>query len=429
MIDVELEARPIVERAVLVGIQNPADDAGTVWEHLDELESLAGNLDIVTVNKVVIKLREVQSQYYVGRGKAEEIAIAFQQQEADLLIFDDELTPSQQRNWERLTKGRVIDRQEVILDIFAARASTKEAVLQVELAQLQYFLPRLTRAWSHLSRQRGGAKGTRGEGEKQLENDRRQVEMKISNLKRELQQITKQRKTQRKLRQRNSMAHAAIVGYTNAGKSSLLNALTSAGVLTEDKLFATLDPTTRKLELPNNQTLLLTDTVGFVRKLPHSLVDAFKSTLEEAVQADFLILVLDVSNAHFEEHWDTTLQVLRELGADEKNTLVVFNKMDLNPDPLLIARARSLFFDGVFVSVKTGDGLMELKDRLCDLAARKITLWQLALPPARHDLVALAHAKGQVLECKYEDDGTVQLLVNLPEYLQNNFVQFRQETR
>ncbi|MFA7231970.1 MAG: GTPase HflX, partial [Victivallaceae bacterium] len=304
MINTEKDNRKLVERAILVGVHDTQTTPSEAREHLEELEELVTNLNIGIIDRLLVNLKTPQSQYYVGSGKAQEIFDLIEELNADCLIFDGELSPSQQRNWERFTKICVIDRQEVILDIFAERASTRESVLQVELARMQYYVPRLTRAWTHLSRQKGGNKGTRGEGEKQIEADRRLVKDRIKFLQLELQEVRKQRDTQRKNRDRNEIPHAAIVGYTNAGKSSLLNKLSGANVLVEDKLFATLDPTTRKILLPSKQPLLLTDTVGFVRKLPHNLVEAFKSTLEEAVLADFLILVLDISSPYVEEHWE-----------------------------------------------------------------------------------------------------------------------------
>jgi GTP-binding protein HflX len=340
------------------------------------------------------------------------------------VVFDCDLSPSQQRNWEKLTKICVIDRQEVILDIFASRASTKEAVLQVELARLQYSLPRLTRAWTHLSRQRGGAKGTRGEGEQQIEVDRRLLQKRITQVKEELEQVKKHRLTQRRRRERGGISHAAIVGYTNAGKSSLLNALAESDVLVENKLFATLDPTTRKIELPGNMDMLLTDTVGFVRKLPHNLVEAFKSTLEEAVLADFLIIVLDISSPFLEEHWLTTLKVLEELGAESKEAVVVFNKVDLKDDPVLIARVKSLHNDYVFVSTRTGEGLDSLRRRLVSRISFGFTTVNLEIPASRHDIVSEAYARGKVLESVYRDDGTMEMKLKIADARKNKFKEF-----
>ena len=253
-----------------------------------------------------------------------------------MIIFDTALGPSQQRNLERACHCKVIDRQEVILDIFAKRAWTREAVLQVELARYRYFLPRLTGAWSHLSRQRGGGTGARGDGEKQIEYDRRYLKQRIGELREELAVVRKQRDVQRKGRFRNGIPNAAIVGYTNAGKSTLLNALTGSDVLAKDQLFATLDPSTRRCILPDHQELLLTDTVGFVRKLPHALVEAFKSTLEEAAIADFILLVLDISSPQVETQWTTTLSVLEELGAADKPMIIALNKVDQQQDPVIL---------------------------------------------------------------------------------------------
>ena len=415
MIDTEKDNRKIVERAILVGVLDSQSDAGEMDEHLLELEDLANNLGLKVIDKITVKIKIPSSKYYIGSGKAEEISQRMKELEADCLVFDNNLSPSQQRNWEALTKSCVIDRQEVILDIFADRASTKEAVLQVALARMEYALPRLTRAWMHLSRQRGGNTGARGEGEKQIEVDRRMVKISISSLQKELKEVRLQRDTQRKSRTRSEIPHAAIVGYTNAGKSSLLNKLTGADVLVEDKLFATLDPTTRKIVLPNKVQLLLTDTVGFIRNLPHTLVEAFKSTLEEAVLADFLILVLDVTSPHVEDHWETTLSVLKELGAEDKNIITVFNKIDMQQDQVILARIKNLFPGAVYVSAVTGTGMDELLSRISSFVSNRIRLLHLKLPPSRHDLAALIHANGNILESEYDDEGNLRLTINIPQ--------------
>ncbi|MBQ7394277.1 MAG: GTPase HflX [Lentisphaeria bacterium] len=424
MINTADDTRKLVERAVLIGIRPHDQDPAVAAEHLAELKELVANLNIPVVGEVVVSLRNPQPEYFTGTGKAQEIAAQCAEWKADCLIFDNPLSPSQQRNWEKLVKVCVIDREEVILDIFASRATTREAVLQVELARLHYNLPRLTRAWTHLSRQRGGVTGARGQGETQIETDRRLLKLRIASLEKELKQLKLQRATGRKHRERTAIPHGAIVGYTNVGKSSLLHHLSGAGIYVANQLFATLDPTTRRITLPNRQDLLLTDTVGFVRKLPHSLVEAFKSTLEEAVLADFLILVLDIASPQLDAQWETTLNVLKELGAEEKNTLIVFNKMDLidpESDALLLARTRALFPGSVYISTKTGEGIDSLLRLLEKMTGSRRKVLRVLLPPQAANLVALAHAKGNVFEENYRDDGCAELLFQaddslLPEY-------------
>lgn len=420
MINTAEDSRKLVERAVLIGIRPHDQDPAVAAEHLAELKELVANLDIPVVGEIVVSLRTPQAEYFTGSGKAEEIAQQCAELKADCLIFDNPLSPSQQRNWERLVKVCVIDREEVILDIFASRATTREAVLQVELARLHYNLPRLTRAWTHLSRQRGGVTGARGQGETQIETDRRLLKLRIASLEKELHVLKQQRATGRKHRERTAIPHGAIVGYTNVGKSSLLHHLSGAGILVADQLFATLDPTTRRITLPNRQDLLLTDTVGFVRKLPHSLVEAFKSTLEEAVLADFLILVLDLASPQLDAQWETTLNVLKELGAEEKNTLIVFNKMDLidpERDAMLLARTRALFPGSVYISTRTGEGMDDLLRHLEKLTGARRKILRVLLPPQAAKLVALAHAKGNIFEESYRDDGSAELLFQADDSL------------
>ncbi len=408
---------PIRLKAFLVGCCDANGSLADVREYLAELGELVDTLGVDVCGEMSVRIREPNPKFYIGSGKAEELKEAAAAAEADVIIFDDPLGPSQQRNLEKLCRKKVIDRQEVILDIFADRAQTREAVLQVELARCHYFLPRLTGAWSHLSRQRGGGTGARGDGEKQIEYDRRQLKDRISELERELEVVRKQRSVQRKGRLRNNMPSAAIVGYTNAGKSTLLNTLTASSVLAEDKLFATLDPTTRRLVLPDNTEVLLTDTVGFVRKLPHALVEAFKSTLEEAVLADFILLILDVSNPQAHEHWETTLSVLHELGAAEKNIIAVFNKMDLQPDPLALLRIKSLAPDALFVSCKDGTGLDALRERLMRQVNGAACIMKLEIPPEKAEHIALLHAKCRIFESNYCDDGKFYAVAKIaPQY-------------
>ncbi len=425
MFAIETAEKKIVDRAMVVGVRSPDEPESAAAEHLHELEELVRNLEIEVALTEVVKLRAVQVHYYVGSGRAAEIAAAFEESRCDILVFDAELTPSQQRNWERLVKHPVVERREIILDIFAQRAITQEARLQVELAQLEYSLPRLKRAWTHLSRQQGGARGTRGEGEKQIEYDRRFVQKRIASLKIELEEVRRRRATMRKSRQKSPVPKAAIVGYTNVGKSSLLNALGGETAPGEDKLFATLDPATRRVGFDGNAALIMTDTVGFVRKLPHTLVAAFKSTLEEAVFADFLVVVLDVSSEYLEEHWETTIGVLSELGAADKEMVVVFNKCDLPHDETLEARARGLFSHGLFISVRTGRGLDELRAELARLARRHRGVLAVTLPPERSDLAALAHRCGEVLEEKYDEAGNLSMIFSIGARYEEQYEPFR----
>ncbi len=430
MIELEKESAALkTQKAFLVGFQEKEEDTAVVSSQLDELAELVRNLDIIPLEPEIVRLRNRQVRYCCGTGKAEEIAQLVMESEADVLIFDAALTPSQQRNWERLAKCPVAGREEVILEIFASRAQTREAVLQVELAKLEYALPRLQRAWTHFSRQRGGGATNRGEGEAQLETDKRLLRRKIQQLQEELAVVRKQRAAQRKSRLRKPVMQAALVGYTNVGKSSLLNALTGADVLVKDQLFATLDPTARKIGLPGNLEMVLSDTVGFVRKLPHQLVEAFKSTLEEAVLADVLLLVLDISSDDIVSEWETTLSVLKELGAEEKNIQIVFNKCDrIDPerDTALLERVGKMFPDAVYVSAQSGENLDALKQILAGFAGKSRGEIRAAIPACRHDLIALAHSAGSVYEENYTPDGTAELTFAIGEKYQHLFEEFLQ---
>jgi len=404
MADFPLEDKP-AQRALLVGLQTPDMAPGEGEELLGELKELVENLGLVITRTTFVNLRLTQAKFLVGSGKAAELIALAKADGADLIVVDAELSPSQQRNWEKESGLAVIDRQEVILEIFADRAQTREAVLQVALARMEYSLPRLTRAWTHLSRQRGkGSMG--GEGETQLEQDRRVVRDRIAHLKEELAAVISQRATQRRKRQRTPVPGAAIVGYTNAGKSTLLNRLTGAHVLAVDKLFATLDPTTRQFALPDGRTLLVTDTVGFIRRLPHRLVEAFKATLEEVVVSDFLIHVIDITNPDFEHHQATTLAVLAELGAVGKPTITVFNKVDA-ATPMVLTRVRSQHPEALFISAHTGAGLGPLLRRCEELAIDNLVPAELLIPHSRYDIVARLHAGGHVRKQEARDEGTL----------------------
>ncbi|XHR28028.1 MAG: GTPase HflX [Chthoniobacteraceae bacterium] len=399
----EIKADKMVERALLVGAYVEASDKYEAQSLLEELEELVDTLGIPVIERHLVHHRENHPRYLIGSGKAEELAALLKERQCDVLVFDNELTPAQQRNWEVLTGVTVADREEIILDIFGARARSREARLQVEVARLEYSLPRLTRAWSHLGGQGGGI-GGKGEGESQLEQDRRRIRGQVDRLKRELDEVRRSRATQRKDRKRAPVPNAAIVGYTNVGKSSLLRRLTGADVLVENKLFATLDTTTRKIALPNKQPLLLTDTVGFVRRLPHELVESFNATLEEATLSDFIIHVLDASQPRVMEFYETTLRVLTDLGADTKQMLMVFNKTDKVSDPAILAGLRRQFPDAVFISIHTGAGIDELVERISDFVSNGTLTVELRLPASRSDLLAKLHRDGTVASLEYDGD-------------------------
>jgi len=330
-----------------------------------EIRGLTESLGLQIANHELIHVREKNAKFGIGTGKAAELAEKAVAIKADCMILDWNPSPSQQRNWEEISGIPVLDRQEVIIRIFAERAKTREAALQVKLAELSYLLPRLTHKYIDLSRQRGGRYGTRGSGETRLETDRREIEKRIHTLEKELKQVAMQRQVRRQQRERFGLPVCAIVGYTNSGKSSLMNALTGAGVLVEDKLFATLDATTRRFEPEPGTQALLTDTVGFIRNLPHSLIKAFRSTLEEATRADLLIHVLDASDPEIDSFYETTLSVLRELGAEEIPTITVLNKIDRLAQGEAQAENNLSRFQGeLAISALKGTGLDELKKQI-----------------------------------------------------------------
>lgn len=406
----EVREKPqMVERALLVRLYFDPREADESEALLEELGELVSTLGIGIVEKVLVRSREMHKKFLCGTGKAAEIVELAKAHQCDCIVFDNQLAPSQQREWEKAANISVIDREEVILDIFAQRAQTKEARLQVELARMQYALPRMARMWGHLDREGGSGGGqgggaARGMGEKQIEVDRRMAHVRIDRARRELEEVRKQRATQRKEREKMETPHAAIVGYTNAGKSTLLNQLSGADVMAKDMLFATLDTTTRKIELPDGQPLLITDTVGFVRNLPHRLVEAFKATLEEAVLADFLIHVLDATSPEIERFHETTLKVLGELGAVEKTTITVLNKIDLVTDPDRLAELRHLYPNALRISAFTGMGMEGLLQKCSEVLADRVRRRRYRIPQSRADLMGMLHRDAKVLSTDYEEN-------------------------
>jgi GTPase len=389
-----------MERAILVGAPIKGSRARHLLaEHLEELSELADTAGAVVVGEVTQMLERPNPSTYLGKGKLEELRTTIDSTNASLVIFDDELSPAQGRNIEQTIGKRVMDRAELILDIFATRARTSEAKMQVELAQLEYLLPRLTRMWTHLEKFRGGI-GMRGPGETQLETDRRLINHRIRVLKERLSDVQRAREVQRQ--GRRGAFRASLVGYTNAGKSSILRALADANeVFVEDRLFATLDPLTRDVDLGENYRVLITDTVGFIRKLPHDLVASFRATLEEARDADLLLHVIDASHPAWEEHLDVVEQVLVELGLEEKPVLHVFNKIDRLEHDSLVAlqdRARELLPNSVFVSARAEDGLEPLRRALLSTVRQLRPVTEVRLPFSDGRLLAELHRTGEVLE-------------------------------
>ncbi|GHT96524.1 GTPase HflX [Spirochaetia bacterium] len=398
------------KRALLIGIREERGAKAEADSLSRELAALAGTLGLEIAAQEIVHIRENHSKFGVGTGKAEEIKEKAAELGVDCLVFYREITPSQQWNWEKLTGLPAVDRQELIIRIFADRAKTREAELQISLAELSYSLPRLNHKYINLSRQRGGSYGAKGAGETKFETDRRRAEQRIDRLKDELVRVRKNRDTQRKKREKAAIPSCALVGYTNAGKSSLLNALSAADSLVEDKLFATLDPTTRRLDRPNSQPVLLVDTVGFIRRLPHDLVDAFHSTLEEVTLANMLIHVLDASDPDIDHYYETTLAVLRDLGAENTPVIVALNKTDRfcagdagaeGDAQEALSTLQNRYPGSIPVSAKTGAGLDELLARIDGMLQKPALRFR--FPPDRHDLAALLYRNGTVLSEKYED--------------------------
>lgn len=403
MHDLKKEHAP--ERGILVGLALPGVSLGEARDTLDELALLADTAGVEVAAQVLQERQHKDPAYLIGRGKAEELVQRVAEHRAQVVIFDEDLSPAQTRNLETLIEVKIIDRSRLILDIFASRAKTREAQTQVELAQLIYMLPRLTRQWTHLSRQAGGTGGTggvgtRGPGETQLEVDRRATHRRITVLKRALARIAKQRAIARK--QRADTFRAALVGYTNAGKSTLMHALSGADVLIENRLFATLDSTTRRVSLGYNREMLLSDTVGFIKKLPHHLVASFRSTLEEAIGADLLIHLADASHPACEEHIATVIDVLGELDVADLPTMMVFNKNDLLRDSARREHLATTYPDAVWISAETGDGLDDLRWAIYNhLEGDRLTL-QVQIPQREGKLLSELYRIGEILHTDYK---------------------------
>ena len=388
------------ETAVLVGVQTPDTTSDDLRDGLDELELLTDTAGADTAARLTQNLPRIHGATFIGKGKVEQLRKAVEKHKADLVVFDDDLSPVQVRNLEKALKSednavKLVDRSGLILDIFAERARTSQAKAQVELAQLQYLRSRLTRAWTHLERQKGGI-GMRGPGETQIETDRRLIGKRIAVLKDHLDRIDRQRTTQRK--GRADQTRVALVGYTNAGKSTLMNALADEAVFAEDRLFATLDATTRQVDLDTNKSVLLADTVGFIRKLPHALVESFKSTLDETRESDVLLHVVDASHPNFEEHIRVVNETLKELGARDKPTLMVFNKMDVLEERGLIQSLQAEYEHAVFVSALRGIGLEQLKESLLGLIESDYVERTALLPVTEPKSRAYVHRVAEVLE-------------------------------
>jgi len=394
-------SRKIKERAMLIALQTRMQSRELVEEHLSELEELADTAGADSIFKIIQSKNSIDSAFYIGKGKAEELSQLVELNDIDLAIFDDDLTPVQVRNLEKLFNRKIIDRSGLILDIFALRAKTKEAKTQVELAQLEYMLPRLTRAWTHLSKQYGGI-GTKGPGETQIETDRRMIRTRISHLKEKLKSIESQRETQSK--GRKDFVRISIAGYTNAGKSTLFNLLTKADVFAEDKLFATLDSTTRTVNFDTKEKILISDTVGFIRKLPPHLVASFKSTLNEVRDADIILHIIDLSHPYFEDHLRVVEETLKEFGSKDKKEILVFNKVDSITDKSILEYVGNKYQNSVVVSARKGINISTLKKMIEDLIEESFIEEEIELGIEQTKLASQIHDLAEVTSVKYNHD-------------------------
>jgi len=398
------------ERAILVGLATPSASRVRVEDYLEELLLLAESAGAVVVHQILQERQRVDPATFIGSGKAEELAWLAEQQNIDIVIFDDDLSPVQVRNLERIISCKIVDRSGIILDIFASRARTSEAKAQVELAQLQYMLPRLTRQWTHLSKQFGGI-GTKGPGETQIETDRRAIRAKISHLNLKLKRIGREREIQRK--GRDKFPRVALVGYTNAGKSTILNWFTKADVLVEDRLFATLDSTVRLVSLSRAHRILLSDTVGFIRKLPHHLVASFKSTLDEVREADILVHVVDVSHPLFEDQIEVVNETLEEIGVQGRPTIMALNKIDRMQNRGAIAYLSTTYPNAVFVAAARGINMGGLESGIVDLLDADVSEETLTLSQKDYPIISRIHDLAEIVEKRYDENGvTIRFRMN-----------------
>ncbi len=401
MIDLVKEKR---ERAIVVGVATRETTKQQEEEYLEELVLLADTAGADVLHTILQVKDRFDSAYYIGKGKVEQLAQMCKDDDISLVIFDDDLSPAQVRNLEESIERKILDRSGLILDIFASRAKTNEAKTQVELAQLNYLLPRLTRMWTHLSKQYGGI-GTKGPGETQIETDRRMIREKISSLKEKLVKIATQRSTQRK--GRKEYYNISLVGYTNVGKSTLLNTLSDSKVFVENRLFATLDPTTRLVALDQATSAMVTDTVGFIRKLPHHLVASFKSTLEEVVEADILLHVVDLSHPQMEEQIEVVKNTIADLGAANKTVVYVFNKVDSVEDRTIIKNLQAKYEPSVFISAHRGINILGLKDLLISMIHSSFTEMTFTVTNSDYKTISLLHDLTEITEQKYDENNII----------------------
>jgi len=412
------------KRAMLVGGYLHKSELLLCQEHLNELRALSYTLGFEVVKQFPCMIRKIDPATFLGKGKVEELSQNAVTLNADIVIFDAEISPNQQRNLEHVFKLPLIDRTELILEIFSQRAHTKEAKLQIELAKHQYQLPRLRGLWAHLSRQVASGKGfLKGEGERQIELDKRIARSRIAQLKKEIEEVKSQRDVQRQARMRNHIPTFAIIGYTNVGKSTLLNRLTKANVLIEDKLFATLDTTTRRFSLPNHQDILLIDTVGFIRKIPHTLIEAFKSTLEEVVYTDILLHLIDANHPMAEEHAKSTYEVLKELHAEKTPIITLLNKIDLVENRKMLTHLQLKYPRVVGISARTGEGMDQLMHMIMDALKKLRMVVTLSIPQKNYALINALMDKGRVIKQSYKENNML-IKVEIPTYMQHRVEQY-----